>query len=328
MGDVTKIIGEFARALESELGKAVVGQAELLEETTAALLTGGHVLLEGVPGTAKTLLVRALGHALDLSWGRIQFTPDLMPADVTGSTVYRPEKAEFEFRPGPVFVNLLLADEINRAPAKTQAALLEAMEEGAVTIDGERHELPRPFVVFATQNPIEHEGTYPLPEAQLDRFMFKSVVDLPGRDEEIEILRRHRDGFDPRDLDAAGIRAVTSPERALSGMAAAVREAVEVEDAVLGYTADLVRQTRDWSGIAIGAGPRAAVHLMRGARALAAMQGRDFVLPDDVKRLSVPVLRHRIMLEAEREMEGVTPDEVIRDLVGSLAVPRTREDEG
>jgi len=327
MAEAGKSIGEFTERLESELGKAIVGQGELLEETAAALLTGGHVLLEGVPGTAKTLLVRALGRALDLSWGRIQFTPDLMPADVTGSYVYRTEQAEFEFRRGPVFVNLLLADEVNRAPAKTQSALLEAMEEGAVTVDGERHELPRPFVVFATQNPLEHEGTYPLPEAELDRFLFKSVIDLPGRDEEIEILKRHRDGFDPRDLAAAGIQPVAGPE-ALAGLTASVREGVEVEDVVLGYAADLVRQTRDWAGIAIGAGPRAAVHLMRAARALAAMRGRDFVLPDDVKRLSVPVLRHRIMLGAEREIEGVTPDDVIRDLVGSLEVPRTRKEQG
>ena len=285
-----------------------------------AVLAGGHVLLEGVPGVAKTLLVRSLATSLDVGTKRVQFTPDLMPGDVTGSLVYDARSAEFSFREGPVFTNLLLADEINRTPPKTQAALLEAMEERQVSVDGEPRPLPDPFMVVATQNPVEYEGTYPLPEAQLDRFLLKLVLPLPERGQEIEILSRHAGGFDPRDLAGAGLSAVASPRDL-----AAAREQVRTIGAspeVLAYIVDLVRATRSSPSVSLGVSPRGATALLATARAWAWLSGRSFITPDDVKALALPTLRHRIGLRAEAELEGVTTESVITGVLRSVPVPR------
>ena len=269
---------------------------------------------------AKTLLVRSLAQALEVDTKRVQFTPDLMPGDVTGSLVYDAHSAEFSFRAGPVFTNLLLADEINRTPPKTQAALLEAMEERQVSVDGEPRPLPSPFMVIATQNPVEYEGTYPLPEAQLDRFLLKLVLPLPERGQEVEVLSRHASGFDPRDLASAGLDAVASPADLL-----AAREQVRTIGAsqeILGYIVDLVRATRDAPSVALGASPRGATALLAAARAWAWLSGRAFITPDDVKALALPVLRHRIELRAEAELEGVTAKAIVTGALRSVAVPR------
>lgn len=307
-------------ALRTELGKAVVGQDAAVTGLVIAMLAGGHVLLEGVPGVAKTLLVRSLAQALDVGTHRIQFTPDLMPGDVTGSLVYDARSAEFSFREGPVFTNLLLADEINRTPPKTQAALLEAMEERQVTVDGEPRRLPAPFMVIATQNPVEYEGTYPLPEAQLDRFLLKLVLPLPDRAQEIEVLSRHAGGFDPRDLAGAGLRAVAGP----TDLAAAREEvrSVGVSPEVLGYVVDIVRATRTSPSVSLGVSPRGATALLATSRAWAWLSGRAFATPDDVKALALPTLRHRLQLRAEAEMEGVTAESVITGVLRAVPVPR------
>ena len=281
-------------AVRAEVAKAVVGQDAVVSGLVIALLADGHVLLEGVPGVAKTLLVRSLAAALSLDTKRVQFTPDLMPGDVTGSLIYDARTAEFEFRKGPVFTNLLLADEINRTPPKTQAALLEAMEERQVSVDGVPRPLPDPFMVIATQNPVEYEGTYPLPEAQLDRFVVKLNVPLPGRDDEFGMLRRHADGFDPRNLAAAGLAAVAGAAELAAGRAAAARVSVAPE--VLSYIVDLCRATRSSPSVSLGASPRGATALLRTSRAWAWLSGRDFVTPDDVKALARPTLRHRLHL--------------------------------
>ncbi len=273
-------------ALRTEIGKAVVGQDAAVTALILALLCRGHVLLEGVPGTAKTLMVRALATALRLDTKRVQFTPDLMPGDVTGSLVYDAKTSEFEFRQGPVFTNILLADEINRTPPKTQAALLEAMEERQVTVDGVPRPLPAPFVVAATQNPIEYEGTYPLPEAQLDRFLLKVTLDIPPRDAEIAVLARHAQGFDPRDLAAAGLRPVAGPEELAAGQAAVRR--VAVREDVLAYIVDLCRATRQSPSLQLGVSPRGATALLAVARSWAWLSGRDYVIPDDVKAMARP----------------------------------------
>lgn len=307
-------------AVRTEVGRAVVGQDAAVTGLVIAVLAGGHVLLEGVPGVAKTLLVRSLAAALDVGTKRLQFTPDLMPGDVTGSLVYDARSAEFSFRPGPVFTSLLLADEINRTPPKTQAALLEAMEERQVSVDGEPRPLPDPFMVIATQNPVEYEGTYPLPEAQLDRFLLKLVLPLPERGQEIEILSRHAGGFDPRDLAGAGLSAVASPRDL-----AAAREQVRTIGAspeVLAYIVDLVRATRSSPSVSLGVSPRGATALLATARAWAWLSGRSFVTPDDVKALALPTLRHRIGLRAEAELEGVTTESVITGVLRSVPVPR------
>ncbi|PSK97910.1 MoxR-like ATPase [Haloactinopolyspora alba] len=303
-----------------EVAKAVVGQDAAVTGLLVALLCRGHVLLEGVPGVAKTLLVRTLASALDVDTKRVQFTPDLMPGDITGSLVYDARTAEFSFAEGPVFTNLLLADEVNRTPPKTQAALLEAMEERQVSVDGEPRALPEPFVVAATQNPVEYEGTYPLPEAQLDRFLLKLQVDLPGRDDEVSVLRRHADGFDPRDLDAAGVRVVAGPDDLLAARTAV--QAVRVDQDVLGYVVDLARATRSSPSVQLGVSPRGATALLRTARSWAWLSGRDFVTPDDVKALARPTLRHRLTLRPEAEMEGVTSDSVLETVLSTVAVPR------
>lgn len=306
--------------VRTEIGKAVVGQDAAVTGLVIALLCQGHVLVEGVPGVAKTLLVRALAAALDLRMTRVQFTPDLMPGDVTGSLVYDTRTAAFSFRPGPVFTNLLLADEINRTPPKTQASLLEAMEERQVSADGVTRPLPDPFMVIATQNPVEYEGTYPLPEAQLDRFLLKLVLPLPQRHEEMEVLRRHAGAFNPRDLAGAGLRAVAGA--ADLAAARARMRAVEVAPEVLGYIVDVVRMTRSSPSAALGVSPRGATALLATARAWAWLSGRTFVTPDDVKALAVPTLRHRIQLRPEAELEGVTAESIIGTVLASVPVPR------
>ena len=303
-------------AVRSEVSKAVVGQ----EAAVIALLAGGHVLLEGVPGVAKTLLVRSLATALDVETKRIQFTPDLMPGDVTGSLIYDSRSAQFSFRAGPVFTNLLLADEVNRTPPKTQSALLEAMEERQVSVDGEPRALPDPFMVIATQNPVEYEGTYPLPEAQLDRFLLKLVLPLPERAQEIEVLSRHASGFDPRNLLSAGLQAVAGAQDL--ALARTQVSTVGVTPEVLAYAVDLVRATRSMPSVSLGVSPRGATALLAASRAWAWLAGRSFVTPDDIKALALPTLRHRIQLRAEAEMEGITPQSVIESVLRSVPVPR------
>ncbi|MEV6245318.1 MoxR family ATPase [Streptomyces sp. NPDC051742] len=307
-------------ALRTEIAKAVVGQDPAVTGLVVALLCRGHVLLEGVPGVAKTLLVRALAAALELDTKRVQFTPDLMPSDVTGSLVYDNRTSEFSFQPGPVFTNLLLADEINRTPPKTQSSLLEAMEEHQVTVDGTPRPLPEPFLVAATQNPVEYEGTYPLPEAQLDRFLLKLTVPLPSRADEIQVLSRHAEGFDPRDLKAAGVRPVAGPAQLAAARAAVAKVSVSAE--IAGYVVDICRATRESPSLTLGVSPRGATALLSTARAWAWLTGRDYVTPDDVKALALPTLRHRIHLRPEAEMEGVTPDSVINSILAHVPVPR------
>ena len=311
---------EALHALRHEVGKAVVAQDAAVTGLVIALLCRGHVLIEGVPGVAKTLLVRALAEGLALDSKRVQFTPDLMPGDITGSLVYDARSAEFSFRAGPVFTNLLLADEINRTPPKTQASLLEAMEERQVSVDGVGRPLPDPFVVVATQNPVEFEGTYPLPEAQLDRFQLKLTMPLPDRDDELAIVTRHADGFDPRDLAAAGLTPVAGAAD-LAAARAAVR-GVTVRPEVLGYLVDVCRATRSAPAVALGASPRAATALLAASRAAAWLTGRDYVTPDDVKALAGPALRHRLRLRPEAELDGVTADGVVTGVLAGVPVPR------
>jgi MoxR-like ATPase len=306
--------------IRAEVAKAVVGQDGVVAGMVIALLCRGHVLLEGPPGVAKTLLVRSLAAALELEMKRIQFTPDLMPGDVTGSLIYDPRSVEFLFRHGPVFTNLLLADEINRTSPKTQSALLEVMEERQVSTDGVTRPLPDPFVVAATQNPIEHEGTYPLPEAQLDRFMLKLTVAMPSRDEELGVLRAHHGGFDPRNLAAAGLKAV-----ATAADLAVAREAVGrviVAEEVLGYIVDLCRTTRELPSVELGASPRGATSLLATSKAWAWLSGRDHVTPDDVKVMARPALRHRLRLRPEAELEGATPEAVLDSVLATVPTPR------
>ncbi|MEV0382236.1 MoxR family ATPase [Nonomuraea sp. NPDC050643] len=314
--------GDSARealgALRAEVSKAVVGQDAVVTGLVIALLCRGHVLLEGVPGVAKTLMVRTLAAALSVDFKRVQFTPDLMPGDVTGSLIYDTKTAEFEFREGPVFTNLLLADEINRTPPKTQAALLEAMEERQVSVEGSARPLPDPFVVCATQNPVEYEGTYQLPEAQLDRFLVKLTVPLPPRDQEISVLERHARGFDPRDLSE--VKAVASADDLAAGRAAVAL--VHVAPEVLGYIVDVARATRNSPSLQLGVSPRGATALLAAARAWAWLSGRPYVTPDDVKALARPALRHRIQLRPEAELEGATADGLLDGILASVPVPR------
>jgi len=307
-------------AVRAEVAKAVVGQDPVVTGLLIALLCQGHVLLEGVPGVAKTLLIRALAASLRLSSKRIQFTPDLMPGDVTGSLVYDARTARFEFREGPVFTNLLLADEINRTPPKTQAALLEAMQERQVSVEGAARPLPEPFLVAATQNPVEYEGTYPLPEAQLDRFLLKLTVAVPGREDEIAIVTRHAAGFDPRDLAAAGVTPVAGAAELAAAREAASR--VHVAPEITGYIVDLCRATRQSPSLLLGISPRGATALLATSRAWAWLSGRDYVTPDDVKALARPTFRHRVQLRPEAELEGTTPDGILEAILTSVPVPR------
>ncbi len=311
---------EALSRLRAEVAKAVVGQDGVVAGLLIALLCRGHVLLEGPPGVAKTLLVRCFSAALELEMKRIQFTPDLMPGDVTGSVIYDPRSVEFLFRHGPVFTNLLLADEINRTSPKTQSALLEVMEERQVSTDGVTRPLPEPFLVAATQNPIEHEGTYPLPEAQLDRFLLKLTVPLPTREEELGVVRAHHAGFDPRNLTAAGLKAVAN-----AADLAAAREAMNrviVADEVIGYIVDICRATRALPAVELGASPRGATSLLATAKAWAWISGREYVTPDDVKVMARPALRHRLRLRPEAELEGATADSVLETVLATVPTPR------
>ena len=311
---------ESLARVRREVAKAVVGQDGAVTGLLVGLLCGGHVLLEGVPGVAKTLLVRSLATSLALETKRVQFTPDLMPGDVTGSLVYDAQAARFDFRPGPVFTNLLLADEINRTPPKTQAALLEAMEERQVSVDGTPRPLPEPFMVIATQNPVEYEGTYPLPEAQLDRFLLKLDLPLPPRTDEIQVLARHAAGFDPRDLAGAGLAAVAGATELAAARAQVAHTRVDLQ--VIGYVVDVCRATRSAPSVSLGASPRGATALMKTARAWAWLSGRDFVTPDDVKAMAIAPLNHRIQIRTEAQMDGTTAASVIGNVLATIPVPR------
>ncbi|MBB5844193.1 MoxR-like ATPase [Conyzicola lurida] len=314
----TELRAAFVR-VRDEVGKAVVGQDAAVTGLMIALLAGGHVLLEGVPGVAKTLLVRTLSHTLKLDTKRVQFTPDLMPGDVTGSLVYDAKQSEFEFRAGPVFTNILLADEINRTPPKTQSALLEAMEERQVSVDGESRKLPVPFMVAATMNPIEYEGTYTLPEAQLDRFMLKLVLDLPGREVEVEVMRRHAAGFNARDLAGAGVTAVLDAE-ALAQAQASVA-AVGASADVIGYAVDLSRATRQSPSVKLGVSPRGTTALLSAAKAWAWLGGSSAITPDHIQAMALPVMRHRLQLKPEAELEGISADAILRSIMQQVQVP-------
>ena len=307
---------ELHDRVAAEVGKVVVGQGEPLEDLMAALALGGHALLEGVPGVAKTLLAGATARALGVGFRRLQFTPDMLPSDVTGTMALR--GGDLVFRPGPVFANIVLADEINRTPPKTQAALLEAMQEGQVTVDGESHPLPDPFLVLATQNPVEYEGTYPLPEAQRDRFLVHVAIGYPEPDEERAMLRLARRGLAPVALDE--VRPVASAEDLRAARAQV--DATDVSDDVVGYVVALVRRTRVLPSVALGASPRAAVHLLGAAKAAARLAGRTYVTPDDVARMAPPVLRHRLVLTPEAELERATPSAAVRAALEDVPVPR------
>jgi MoxR-like ATPase len=306
--------------LRQEADKVIVGLAEPFEMLVVALLTGGHVLLEGVPGTAKTLLAKTLAQLVNAHFARIQFTPDLMPSDILGTSVFDIATGRFYLKKGPIFTQILLADEINRAPAKTQSALLEAMEERQVNLEGERHILEPPFMVVATQNPIEYEGTYPLPEAQLDRFLFKVLISYLPHNEEVEVLSRYHQGFDAHDLSATGLQAVVTP--AQIALARAAIQAVIVEQGIMDYIAQLAAASRRSPDLVLGASPRASTHILLAAKTYAALQGRAYVTPDDVKHVLPPILRHRLLLKPEAEIEGLNPDAVIQRLLGQVEVPR------
>jgi len=311
---------DIAQTMRSEASKAVVGQEEAFTQILIALFSGGHVLLEGVPGTAKTLMAKTLAALTGVEFKRVQFTPDLMPSDVIGTQVFEMGTGQFRLRKGPVFTNILLGDEINRAPAKTQSALLEAMEERQVTIEGERLPLPEPFFVMATQNPVEYEGTYPLPEAQLDRFLFKVIVDYAPQEVEIEVLRRYHAGFDAHRLETVGLHPVMSPE-ILAQCRAEIRQ-VQVDDGVLKYVTDIAQASRKSLDLILGGSPRASISLLLAAKTWAAMQNRAYVTPDDVKFLARPVYRHRIILKPEAEIEGLTPDTAMARILARVDVPR------
>ncbi len=311
------VLNEKIRLLREQMTKVIIGQEKVLDLLLTALLADGHVLIEGVPGVAKTLMARVLSRLIDAGFGRIQFTPDLMPSDILGTSVFLPASGKFEFRKGPVFTNILLVDEINRSPAKTQAALFEVMEERQITNDGVMYPMSFPFVVVATQNPVEHEGTYRLPEAQLDRFMFKVLVDYPGREEEIEVLKLHDSGSveEQRKLEA-----VLSVEE-LKYLRDKVKE-VRVDEKMKAFIVDIVATTRHNGWLYLGASPRASIALMNSAKAYAALNGRDFVVPEDVLYLAVPVLRHRVQLSTEKELEGIVVDQALQQLIAKVEIPR------
>jgi MoxR-like ATPase len=315
-----ELVSQTAQRIKGEMAKVLVGQDAVLDQVLVGLLAQGHLLLEGVPGTAKTLLAKSLAHILGAGFARIQFTPDLMPSDVLGTSVFEPGSGSFRLRKGPVFTEILLADEINRTPPKTQAALLEAMEERQVTIDGQRHPLPAIFLVLATQNPVEYEGTYPLPEAQLDRFFLKVLIGYPSEAEEQQVVLRHHAGFDPRELERAGLQRLED-----AGIIHRCREEVQqitVEPGIARYVVQVVRSSRESAGCVMGASPRASVALLLAAKALAAMRGKAYVTPDDVKAIAAPVLRHRLILKPEAEIEGFSADRIVEDLLAQVPVPR------
>lgn len=306
--------------LEQEIGKAVIGQRQVIRDTTVALLAGGHVLVEGVPGLGKTLLVRSLAAAVGGVFNRVQFTPDLMPSDISGHIMFDRKSDSFRVRKGPVFCNFLLADEINRAPAKTQSSLLEVMQEQQVTIEGQTYGLQLPFLVLATQNPIEQEGTYPLPQAQLDRFLLKVFIDFPDRAEELEMVKQITVGSVADKLDVSQIKEVLTPAEILNLQR--YTSTLAVDEQILGYAVNIVRATRDWSGIESGSGPRGSIALLRAGRANAVLSGRSFVTPDDIKAVAPAVLRHRIKLSADLEIEGYRVDDVLNDILSNVQAPR------
>ena len=315
--DLSKL-SESIEELKNEIGKIIVGQEKMIELLIVALLSDGHVLLEGVPGIAKTLSAKLLAKTIDTGYSRIQFTPDLMPSDILGTSVFNVKTSEFEFHKGPVFSNIILIDEINRAPAKTQSALFELMEERQVTVEGYQHRMQEPFMVLATQNPIEQEGTYQLPEAQLDRFLFKINMDYPSKEEEVAILKKHKQNNKLTNLES--VNKILSPEqiteyRNLTGQ-------VHIEDNLLNYISEIVYHTRNNKSLFLGASPRASLAIMNTSRALAAVRGRDFVKPEDIKEMTEPVLNHRIILSPEKEMEGITIQKVIQQIVEKVEVPR------
>ena len=314
-----KAVPQLAQQIREEMGKVVVGQEQLRDQCVMALLCRGHVLLEGVPGIAKTLTVKALSRLMRLDFQRIQCTSDLMPADIVGTNVLNMATSAFELHQGPVFTDLLLVDEVNRMPPRTQAALLECMEEHQVTIDGKGHQLSRFFTVFATQNPVEFEGTYPLPEAQLDRFLLKLQVPYPGLQDEVRLLANVQNGFESRELDKMDLKPI---DTGLLEQAQQELKTVTVEEALFSYIVHIARRTREWPSLSLGASPRAAVSLMAVAKAVAAIDGRDYVIPDDVKAASRPVLRHRIVLRPEADLEGITPDQVLEDVLRAVEVPK------
>jgi len=312
-------VPELVRHLREEMGKVVVGQDELRNQCVVALLCRGHVLLEGVPGIAKTLTVKALSRLMGLGFQRVQCTSDLMPADIVGTNILNMATSTFQLHPGPVFTDLLLVDEVNRMPPRTQAALLECMEEHQVTIDGKTYPLPPFFTVFATQNPIEFEGTYPLPEAQLDRFLLKLRVTYPAVADEVQLLANVQKGFESRELEKMNLRTIAP---GLLEQAQQEVRSITVQEALFSYIVQIVRRTRDWPSLSLGGSPRAAVSLMAVSKAFAAMDGRDYVIPDDVKASARPVLRHRIILRPEADLEGLTPDQVLEDVLRAVEVPK------
>ena len=317
---MTEYVSQVANHIKREAQKVIAGQEAVIDQILICLFAEGHALIEGVPGTAKTLMVKTIARIVGAEFNRIQFTPDLMPSDITGTNIFNMATSRFSLRQGPIFTDILLADEINRTPPKTQAALLEAMEERQVTIDGECHQLSDMFLVLATENPIEYEGTYPLPEAQLDRFLFKILINYPTLDEELLVIANWQAGFNSRRLDAVNLDIFKEP-----GVINRCREevrSVNVEPSVQAYLVNLVRRTREHPGLLWGASPRASVALLLAGKSLAAMRGRDFVTPDDVRDVVHPSLRHRVLLKSEAEIEGVTPDSVLEEIISLVEVPR------
>lgn len=312
-------LNDAITAIKAEIGKIIIGQQQTIELLLTAILADGHVLIEGVPGVAKTLTAKLLARTINTDFSRIQFTPDLMPSDVLGTSVFNPKLIDFEFKKGPIFSNIILVDEINRAPAKTQSALFEVMEERQATVDGTTYFMSSPFIVMATQNPVEHEGTYRLPEAQLDRFLFKILVNYPTAEQEVEVLRRHHQRLNLADA-IAEIQPILQPQQ-LAELRKKTHQ-IHVEDKLLEYIAQIILQTRNNKSLFLGASPRASVALLNSSKALAAIRGRDFVTPEDVQELAPAVLRHRILLTPEREMEGATPDDIVAQLLQKIEVPR------
>ena len=317
----TKTMAQICQSIKTEIAKAVIGQADVVEQILVALIASGHVLIEGVPGLGKTLMVQALAKTFSGNFSRIQFTPDLMPSDVTGHVLYDMKSESFKVRKGPVFTNLLLADEINRAPAKTQAALLEVMQEQQVTLEGRAMKVAKPYMVLATQNPIEQEGTYPLPEAQLDRFLFKILINYPNDKEELQLVQHITDHKSGDKLDVSSVISCIEPETVM--MLQQQAAALQMDEKVVQYAIDIVRATRKWPGISLGAGPRGGIALIRAARAYAVVNGRDFITPDDVKKITLPAMRHRIVLSPEMELEGIHIDRVLENILDKVAAPRS-----
>jgi MoxR-like ATPase len=315
-----KSVRNWAGQMTAELKKVIVEQDELIEQSLISLICGGHVLIEGVPGLAKTLMVRTMAKTLDLNFKRIQFTPDLMPSDVTGTKIFNMQTREFEVKKGPIFTNFLLADEINRTPPKTQAGLLEAMSDKTVSIDGQAYKLPNPYMVFATQNPLEYEGTYSLPEALIDRFLMKIIISYPSPAAEKEVLKRYQGGFSSTNLEQANIEIVSTAED-IEGFKKEV-ERVRVDESLMEYIIAIISETRNNPLIDIGSSPRGAIALFKSAKGCAAFYGRDFVIPEDIKRMAIPTLRHRIMLKPELELEGLKVEQVITDILSKIKVPR------